>query len=39
VIRVSGPVSFVETLKAAACGNLPAGNSLIALACSGATPG
>jgi hypothetical protein len=25
VIRVSGPVSFVETLKAAACGNLPGG--------------
>src|SRR5471032_2889920 len=25
VIRVSGPVSFVETLKAAACGHLPAG--------------
>ncbi|MDB5996589.1 MAG: hypothetical protein JWP42_3725 [Pseudomonas sp.] len=35
VIRVSGPVSFVETLKAAACGQLPAGPSLIALACSG----
>ncbi len=39
VIRVSGPVSFVETLKAAACGNLPAGNSLIALACSGGDAG
>lgn len=39
VIRVSGPVSFVETLKAAACGNLPAGTSLIALACSGGDAG
>ncbi len=39
VIRVSGPVSFVETLKAAACGNLPAGNHLIALACSGGDAG
>ncbi|MHC8299780.1 acetate--CoA ligase family protein [Pseudomonas sp. ZS1P83] len=39
VIRVSGPVSFVETLKAAACGNLPADNSLIALACSGGDAG
>jgi acyl-CoA synthetase (NDP forming) len=39
VIRVSGPVSFVETLKAAACGNLPTGNSLIALACSGGDAG
>ena len=39
VIRVSGPVSFVETLKAVACGNLPAGNSLIALACSGGDAG
>lgn len=39
VIRVSGPVSFVETLKAAACGNLPAGSSLIALACSGGDAG
>ncbi|MBC9251215.1 acyl-CoA synthetase [Pseudomonas alcaligenes] len=39
VIRVSGPVSFVETLKAAACGNLPAGNRLVALACSGGDAG
>ncbi|MBT0625394.1 acetate--CoA ligase family protein [Pseudomonas fluorescens] len=39
VIRVSGPVSFVETLKAAACGHLPAGNRLIALACSGGDAG
>ncbi|MFL1492052.1 acetate--CoA ligase family protein [Pseudomonas antarctica] len=39
VIRVSGPVSFVETLKAVACGNLPGGNSLIALACSGGDAG
>ena len=39
VIRVSGPVSFVETLKAAACGRLPTGNSLIALACSGGDAG
>lgn len=39
VIRVSGPVSFVETLKAAACGNLPAGPSLAAMACSGGDAG
>ncbi len=39
VIRVSGPVSFMETLKAAACGNLPAGPSLTALACSGGDAG
>ncbi|WP_339544387.1 acetate--CoA ligase family protein [Pseudomonas sp. RA_35y_Pfl2_P32] len=39
VIRVSGPVSFVETLKAAACGRLPSGNRLIALACSGGDAG
>lgn len=39
VIRVSGPVSFMETLKAAACGKLPAGPSLIALACSGGDAG
>lgn len=39
VIRVSGPVSFVETLKAAACGKLPAGPSLVALACSGGDAG
>lgn len=39
VIRVSGPVSFVETLKAAVCGNLPAGKGLIALACSGGDAG
>ena len=39
VIRVSGPVSFVETLKAAACGRLPAGDRLIALACSGGDAG
>ncbi|MBD9439967.1 acetate--CoA ligase family protein [Pseudomonas sp. PDM04] len=39
VIRVSGPVSFVETLKAAACGRLPEGPSLIALACSGGDAG
>ena len=39
VIRVSGPVSFVETLKAAACGNLPAGPRLMALACSGGDAG
>ncbi|MBO3275994.1 acetate--CoA ligase family protein [Pseudomonas schmalbachii] len=39
VIRVSGPVSFMETLKAAACGNLPAGPSLAALACSGGDAG
>lgn len=39
VIRVSGPVSFMETLKAAACGRLPAGPGLIALACSGGDAG
>ncbi|MDF0732180.1 acetate--CoA ligase family protein [Pseudomonas entomophila] len=39
VIRVSGPVSFVETLKAAACGHLPEGGRLIALACSGGDAG
>ena len=39
VIRVSGPVSFMETLKAAACGNLPAGPELTALACSGGDAG
>ncbi|NWA08552.1 acetate--CoA ligase family protein [Pseudomonas gingeri] len=39
VIRVSGPVSFMETLKAAACGNLPAGPSLTGLACSGGDAG
>ncbi|RON52629.1 acetate--CoA ligase family protein [Pseudomonas frederiksbergensis] len=39
VIRVSGPVSFVETLKAAACGRLPAGPSLAAMACSGGDAG
>lgn len=39
VIRVSGPVSFVETLKAAACGRLPAAGELIALACSGGDAG
>ncbi|MBF8741810.1 acetate--CoA ligase family protein [Pseudomonas guariconensis] len=39
VIRVSGPVSFVETLKAAACGQLPKDGRLIALACSGGDAG
>ncbi|KPA91145.1 acyl-CoA synthetase (NDP forming) [Pseudomonas asplenii] len=39
VIRVSGPVSFMETLKAAACGNLPMGPSLTGLACSGGDAG
>lgn len=39
VIRVSGPVSFVETLKAAACGRLPVNGELIALACSGGDAG
>lgn len=39
VIRVSGPVSFMETLKAASCGHLPAGSSLVALACSGGDAG
>ncbi|MGC5699119.1 acetate--CoA ligase family protein [Pseudomonas sp. NFXW11] len=39
VIRVSGPVSFVETLKAASCGQLPSGPRLLALACSGGDAG
>ncbi|MHA6195143.1 acetate--CoA ligase family protein [Pseudomonas wadenswilerensis] len=39
VIRVSGPVSFIETLKAAACGRLPTGDRLVALACSGGDAG
>ena len=39
VIRVSGPVSFIETLKAAACGHLPTGDRLVALACSGGDAG
>lgn len=39
VIRVSGPVSFAETLKAAACGRLPKDDRLIALACSGGDAG
>ncbi|MDD2063224.1 acetate--CoA ligase family protein [Pseudomonas sp. 25571] len=39
VIRVSGPVSFVETLKAAACGRLPGDGRLLALACSGGDAG
>ena len=39
VIRVSGPVSFAETLKAAACGHLPQDGRLIALACSGGDAG
>lgn len=39
VIRVSGPVSFIETLKAAACGRLPEGGRLLALACSGGDAG
>ena len=39
MIRVSGPVSFVETLKAAACGYLPKGPGMIALACSGGDAG
>ena len=39
VIRVSGPVSFAETLKAAACGHLPKDGRLIALACSGGDAG
>ncbi|RBL65561.1 CoA-binding protein, partial [Pseudomonas sp. MWU13-2625] len=39
VIRVSGPVRFVHTLKAASCGQLPAGPQLMALACSGGHAG
>ena len=39
VIRVSGPVSFIETLKSAACGRLPTGDRLVALACSGGDAG
>ncbi|NIB42187.1 acetate--CoA ligase family protein [Pseudomaricurvus alkylphenolicus] len=39
VIRVSGPVSFVETLKVLAQGKLPQGNKVAALACSGGDAG
>ncbi|MBH8581900.1 acetate--CoA ligase family protein [Bisbaumannia pacifica] len=39
VIRVGGPVSFIETLKAAAGGRLPTGPRLAALACSGGDAG
>jgi len=39
VIRTSGPVSFIETLKAAACGQLPSSGRLVALACSGGDAG
>ena len=35
IIRVSGPVSFMETLKIATCGQLPKGPRVAALACSG----
>ncbi len=39
IIRVSGPVSFVETLKVVAQGSLPSGANLAALACSGGDAG
>lgn len=39
VIRVSGPVSFVETLKAAACGHLPGGRAWSRWPVPAATPG
>ena len=35
IIRVSGPVSFMETMKVATCGQLPKGSKVAALACSG----
>ena len=35
IIRVSGPVSFMETMKVATCGQLPKGLKVAALACSG----
>ena len=35
IIRVSGPVSFMETMKVATCGQLPKGSRVAALACSG----
>ena len=35
IIRVSGPVSFMETMKVATCGQLPKGSKIAALACSG----
>jgi Acyl-CoA synthetase (NDP forming) len=35
IIRVSGPVSFMETMKVVSCGQLPKGSKVAALACSG----
>lgn len=35
VVRVSGPVSFMETMKVVTCGQLPKGSKVAALACSG----
>jgi acetate---CoA ligase (ADP-forming) len=39
IIRVSGPISFIETLKILAQGNLPKGGEVAALACSGGDAG
>lgn len=39
VIRVDGPVSFIETLKVLSLGNLPSGNRVASLACSGGDAG
>lgn len=39
VIRVSGPVGFIETLKIVANGALPKGDRVAALACSGGDAG
>ncbi|WP_019528494.1 acetate--CoA ligase family protein [Dasania marina] len=39
IARVTGPVSFVETLKIFACGAVPKGNRLVALASSGGDAG
>lgn len=39
VIRVSGPVSFMETMKILSCGQLPKGSNLAALAVSGGDAG
>ena len=39
IIRVDGPVSFMETLKVLSLGNLPSGSNVASLACSGGDAG
>ena len=39
IIRVSGPVSFIETMKILSCSQLPKGSKMAALACSGGDAG